>query len=555
MSDVIDLLRLNVQVMNSLVGFDVVIICCSSSKQANYWQKRLEDGRGSILPKESLVLAVQEDWPGGAGNALGTLYAYKNAAALALEKFSFDLSGGLRDNKISVGLYHTAGKGTRLAPLPGAENNNKPGVKLPATVKLANNAVAPITILESVIKQTGCYAKSRIGRLSVFWGDQVFIPTVAVDYPVTHHVDILCSLGPMVTEVEWREKGMEKYGLIARSKNGDAAQVDKVDHATAVQLLAGLGEIESVGVSLGSFSVSWNILDALLREFSSELEKREGKLDSDPHLWMPMSLTKDAYIHLMGQKKISEDESSKHHDRIQKFLQDFQAVEANKKLGVFGAVNVGQNVYWWDYGQLKLYAKNVLLATAQGPESDLMREFFGLADDQIVHSTIQNVDVSGGSCISTSTLGLPNGSGKGNGFVRHSVLAGVRTNEIEADHAVLINVTASKIVAGEGSLVYNVVVQGDEPLIVAPGQVLAGVFSDDGSQLVLKSHLTVDGGKVWETVLESHGNEHSFEQIYNRNQDVCPLTLEQIITDSHDAAWDNVAPESSASAKRLRTEN
>ena len=27
----------------------------------------------------------------------------------------------------AVAIYHTAGKGTRLAPLPGAENNNKPG--------------------------------------------------------------------------------------------------------------------------------------------------------------------------------------------------------------------------------------------------------------------------------------------------------------------------------------------------------------------------------------------------------------------------------------------
>ena len=26
-----------------------------------------------------------------------------------------------------MAIYHTAGKGTRLAPLPGAENNNKPG--------------------------------------------------------------------------------------------------------------------------------------------------------------------------------------------------------------------------------------------------------------------------------------------------------------------------------------------------------------------------------------------------------------------------------------------
>jgi hypothetical protein len=30
--------------------------------------------------------------------------------------------------KVSAALYHTAGKGTRLAPLPASENNNKPGV-------------------------------------------------------------------------------------------------------------------------------------------------------------------------------------------------------------------------------------------------------------------------------------------------------------------------------------------------------------------------------------------------------------------------------------------
>ena len=62
------MLKKNILVMNNLEGFDVVIICCSSDKLAQYWQKRLEDGRGSILPKQSVVLAVQEDWPGGAGN-------------------------------------------------------------------------------------------------------------------------------------------------------------------------------------------------------------------------------------------------------------------------------------------------------------------------------------------------------------------------------------------------------------------------------------------------------------------------------------------------------
>ena len=56
----------------------------------------------------------------------------------------------------SVAIYHTAGKGTRLAPLPGAEANNKPGVKLPGTVTIQGTP-QPVSILESVIKQTGLY--------------------------------------------------------------------------------------------------------------------------------------------------------------------------------------------------------------------------------------------------------------------------------------------------------------------------------------------------------------------------------------------------------------
>lgn len=86
--------------------------------------------------------------------ALGTLYAFSKAAALASKKHGVDILSELKLGKISVGLYHTAGKGTRLAPLPGAENNNKPGVKLPATTAVAGKSV-PMTILEAVIKQTG----------------------------------------------------------------------------------------------------------------------------------------------------------------------------------------------------------------------------------------------------------------------------------------------------------------------------------------------------------------------------------------------------------------
>lgn len=68
MADFYAAMRKNIGIMNELSGFDVVIVCCSSLKQAQFWQKRLQSGRGSVLPQNCVVLSVEEDWPGGAGN-------------------------------------------------------------------------------------------------------------------------------------------------------------------------------------------------------------------------------------------------------------------------------------------------------------------------------------------------------------------------------------------------------------------------------------------------------------------------------------------------------
>jgi len=109
--------------------FDVTIICTTDDHQAAYWMDLLE--HGLLGGHKKVVLAVSEDWNsgGGAGNGLGTLYAWQKACRLAATKYdNFDLAAQLAQNKVSAALYHTAGKGTRMAPLPASENNNKPGV-------------------------------------------------------------------------------------------------------------------------------------------------------------------------------------------------------------------------------------------------------------------------------------------------------------------------------------------------------------------------------------------------------------------------------------------
>jgi len=139
-------LRSAIEAMNAGTNlFDATIVCTTDDHQAEYWMDKFRNGLLATKSKNSggggdgdekkknpypIVLAVSEDWndPGGAGNGLGTLYAYRKAAALAKELYGVDLDDALSRNLVSAALYHTAGKGTRLAPLPASENNNKPGV-------------------------------------------------------------------------------------------------------------------------------------------------------------------------------------------------------------------------------------------------------------------------------------------------------------------------------------------------------------------------------------------------------------------------------------------
>ena len=86
--------------MDGSVGFDAIIVCTSNPAQERFWQSRLDKTRGQAAVKGATILAVHEDWSrDGAGNGLGTLYAYTKAAAKAKETFSIDL-----DTKLKVGL-------------------------------------------------------------------------------------------------------------------------------------------------------------------------------------------------------------------------------------------------------------------------------------------------------------------------------------------------------------------------------------------------------------------------------------------------------------------
>lgn len=499
-----------IQAMGSTC-YDVTIICTTDEYQASYWMDILENG----MLQGKKVLAVSEDWNdnGGAGNGLGTLYAWKKACALAKTKYDqYDLEEELNSQAISAALYHTAGKGTRLAPLPASENNNKPGVKLPFPFKCSDGSIRPLSVLESVVHQTGIYA--RKGRLSVFWGDQVFIPTVAsYDQTPTHHIDILCTLlGDTAPDAaEWKKQGLEKYGVIVVLQNGEAAQVEKVSHETAMMMLSDLGtSIQQVGPSLGSFSVSAIFLKTLMATFSMDLVEKSTKLDTDPHFWMPLTLPERSYISLMLQKGMTETESKRQYQRMNTMKATF--LEQNSSLGLFGAVNVGKGACWWDYGQLKLYSSNCRLILENDNESaNLLRRYLGIENDNnIIDSNVsESAKVDNRSYIVSSAIGADS-------VIQKSLLSNVAAQSIVADGAIIINCAAKRITVGKGAILYNIIADSEhEEIIVADNDVVVGVYNDDNSNYRLRSNMNTDGGQAWKVVLEN--NQYSFEQVHAKN--------------------------------------
>ncbi len=373
--------------------------------------------------------------------------------------------------------------------------------------KLSDGSSATVTVLEAVVKQTGVYAASRKGRLSVYWGDQIFVPSAPFKYIPTHHADIMCTLlgDKAPTAEEWAEKGLDKYGVIAVSSGPgrDAAQVEKVDHETATKMLSSLGDIGSVGPSLGSFSVSSELLDALCEEYKSELTSKTGKFDTDPHFWMPLTLPCEDYCTLMAQKGVSNEEAKAHHERMAKMKSNFSL----GGMGLFGAVDVGNDACWWDYGQLKLYSENNRKFLDTDENSDLLRKFFGVTEKTIDSTIGDDVKVNDNCLISSSKIKA--------GDVKDSVVAGVVTMDLQAEGAIIVNCTAKKIVAGKNSILYNLIDDSEEGIVAAEGDVIVSVTEESGEMMELRSKHSICGGKAWKEKVA--GNSHTFEEVMIKN--------------------------------------
>jgi len=421
--------------------FDILIITASSEAYAAFWRKRLASTPHTI--------PVVEDWPGGAGNGLGTLYAYKLAREKGKELYGIDIAEEQKKGA-SLAIYHTAGKGMRLYPLAAAEKGNKSAIRLPAPG-------AP-TLLEAVIRQTASYAPYRKGRLSVFWSDQLFSPAKGYRQELQSAVDILCM--PLRNQKE-----LSRYGLIGVDGKGEGRLFEKLSDEKRKNLKQKEGE--RFFISLGSFSLSFPMTKALLEEFSEELREKRGQLGSDLHFWMPLTLDKETFCSLV--------DAPDHYDRMQTFKKRFHGSL------LFTASDSGEGSFWWDFGTVQHFFENNRKLLSSSEEGAALRRLYGIEEP-------------GGSLLIDSDIGEAE--------IENSILVGVRAGRAAVKNSLLIDIAAESVEA-DAALAYHV---RDEQLRLGPEQVRADV---DGTPFY--TELSRCGKEDWKRKLP--GNPCSYSAL------------------------------------------
>ena len=177
---------------------------------------------------------------------------------------------------------------------------------------------------------------------------------------------------------------------------------------------------------------------------------------------MPLTLSRQSYLSIMAQKGVDATVAATNYDRMAAFSERFRATRGGENVRMFGAVDVGRESYWWDYGQLKLYFANNKLATASTDEAASLRRFLGLADGERVRlSNLGTATVDGESCVIHCTTKT--------GSVVRSCLSNVGAQHLEVEDSLLVNVSAKRISA-HGALLYNVVDESEEGVTLGPGE-------------------------------------------------------------------------------------
>jgi len=251
-------------------------------------------------------------------------------------------------------------------------------------------------------------------------------------------------------------------------------------------------------MSIGSFSLSANMIAALIEEFSPELQAKKEMMNVEHSLWMPLTLDLETYCTTMESLAWPREISREQHKRISTFKEKFCSQHPQTLL--FGISDIGEDGYWWDYGTISNYFHSLLKLTDRDEEAKAMRSFFAIQ---------KNAPSAPNAPLQIDANSIILGSSIKAGNIANSILIGVTASNLNLEHSVAINSTFDTAVATT-NLFYNVV--EEEELYTRMYTVRADIFLKQiEDSIKIFTHLGRDGKVDWNTPVES--NPYSYAEL------------------------------------------
>ncbi|MFN8636832.1 MAG: hypothetical protein U0893_23540 [Chloroflexota bacterium] len=394
-------------------GGQLAVIVTGSANDAAYWREHASAVAGDVFRADGAtqVHAVHERTP--KGNLLGTLNAWQETKAEAA-------AGRLSLPHVSL-LSMVFGKGKRLSPFTQALGNCKAAIPTPYISPTTGESLRGGD-LSSLYARSWMDTIERAGFRGVVvkWGDEAMIPGVRWDLPPDAFADVdairfVWQTEPdeiLAREKEWVVVDRESGLMVTQYPRENLAAIQ----ARRQQLGSG-GRSLAMGVNLGSFAISYTLLDAALAVFGEDVADPSRAVDWDPYGWLAFNCATDAewQDELAHEAAAGRSGLATFCQRYPTFFEKMRAVRARVEQAVgrqprVAVLDFGE-CFWVDMGLHSRLRESLEQLTRRDALGEVTRALFGItqAPDErgnvVVESSVPaGADVRGSVIVRTEIV-------------------------------------------------------------------------------------------------------------------------------------------------------
>ena len=360
-------------------GTNNVLVVSGSTNDRNFWEAHFGRTHRDIFRSsgDTSITSVVEPHP--KGNFLGTVRAW--SLALADQRNTGEASP-------HVGLMSMViGQGKRLSPFTQALCNRKAAFPVPFIGNLSGEFLRNADLSNL---HTNLWVRhldhSGFKGLVIKWSDEAIIPgrpwmPTDCNFADIDAVRFVWQIEP--TEELAREKDWVAFDPETGLMTGQFSRQELSGlHA---RIAAAGSEHLRVGVNLGSLAVSYDLLNAAIVEFQSDLDTPNRAPDWDPYVWTALVCRDESawrreaeWEDRLGRRGIRDLERA-HPDFYRRISQWRARFEAQKRRPIRIAVLDFGPAFWVDMGLHPAVYDNLAALLSRTDYGAAMRQLFGIS--------------------------------------------------------------------------------------------------------------------------------------------------------------------------------